>query len=143
MIEGHAQGSYAPRKNSATAFLHEGAFLAEAACGIVSYMGRKRTYIRDWRKAKGYTLDQMVGRLDTIGVATTGASLSRIERGEQPYSQDIIEAIAESLGVSVAQLVEDDPAKPPAQVFDFVRHLSEKQAQQAASVLRAMFEKSA
>jgi len=106
-------------------------------------MDRKQTYIRAWREKKGYTLDQMVGRMEIAGVPTTGATLSRIERGKQPYSQDIIEAIAEALGVTVAQLVEDNPEIPSSPVIDFVRHLTQKEAAQAEAVLRAMFEKSA
>lgn len=102
-------------------------------------MDRKATYIRAWRKERGYTLDDMVGRLEVIGVPITGASLSRIERGQQPYSQDIIEAIAEALGVKVAQLIEHDPTIPQAKVIDFLAHLDAKDAAQAEAVLRAMF----
>jgi transcriptional regulator with XRE-family HTH domain len=102
-------------------------------------MARKRTYIRAWREKKGLTLDQMVGRLDEIGVKITGASLSRIERGIQPYSQDIIEAIAESLELTVSQLVEHDPHIEKSEVIDFVQHLDAKQSRQARDVLRAMF----
>lgn len=106
-------------------------------------MDRKATYIRAWREKKGFTLDQMVGRLDAIGMQTTGATLSRIERGKQPYSQDIIEGIAAALNVTVAQLVEDNPDIPSAPVADFIRHLTDKEAAQAEAVLRAMFEKRA
>jgi transcriptional regulator with XRE-family HTH domain len=111
-------------------------------------MGRKATYLRAWREAGGamrkpggYTLNDMVGRLAELGVPTTVATLSRIERGIHPYSQDILEAIADALGVSVAALVEDDPTKPDAEVVDFLRHLDEQQQQQAAAVLKAMFGK--
>jgi transcriptional regulator with XRE-family HTH domain len=67
-------------------------------------MARKPTYIRAWREKRGHTLDDMVGRLDALGVKITGASLSRIERGIQPYNQDTLEAIAEALNVTVGQL---------------------------------------
>ena len=106
-------------------------------------MDRKPTYIRAWRKHEGYTLDQMVSRLEVLGVSTTGASLSRIERGEQPYSQDILEAIAEALGKTVAQLVEHNPAIKPSPVVDFLAHLDAKDAARAETVLRAMFAESA
>ena len=102
-------------------------------------MARKRTYIRAWREKRGYTLDDMVGRLDAIGVAMTGASLSRIERGLQPYSQDALEAIAEALNVSAADLLENNPDIPDAQIIDLTRHLGPKEKEQAVSVLRAMF----
>ena len=106
-------------------------------------MDRKATYIRAWRKERGYTLDDMVGRLDTIGVATTGATLSRIETGKQPYSQDLLEAIAGALDVSVAQLLEHNPAIKPSPVSDLMQHLDAKQREQAEAVLRAMFPDSA
>jgi transcriptional regulator with XRE-family HTH domain len=104
-------------------------------------MGRKATYIRSWRKHRGFTLDQMVGRMAEIGVETTGATLSRIERGQQPYSQDILEAIAEALNVSPADLIENNPELPEAEVIDFLRHLDERDRQQASAVLKAMFGK--
>lgn len=102
-------------------------------------MARKPTYIRAWRKHRRYTLEDMVGRLEVLGVAITGASISRIERGEQPYSQDTLEAIAEALDVSVADLIENDPTIPSAKVIDFFQHLDAKEAEQAEKVLRAMF----
>ena len=102
-------------------------------------MARKATYIRAWREKKGHTLDDMVGRMEVLGVKITGASLSRIERGIQPYNQDLLEAIAEALGVTVAQLVEHNPNLPGAVVVDFVQRLDEKQAEQAGAVLKAMF----
>jgi transcriptional regulator with XRE-family HTH domain len=106
-------------------------------------MARKRTYIRAWREKRGYTLDDMLGRLDAIGTKITGASLSRIERGIQPYSQDILEAIAEAMNLTVADLLENDPNVPEAEILDFVKRLSERERQQAESVLRAMFEERA
>ncbi len=102
-------------------------------------MARKRTYIRAWREKRGYTLDDMIGRLDAIGTKVTGASLSRIERGLQPYSQDILEAIASAMNLAVADLIENDPDVPEAEILDMVRHLDERQRRQAESVLKAMF----
>lgn len=138
MIEGHSP-SYIGCKSTSSANLHEEAFFPEGQRGILSYMARKATYIRAWRDEKGFTLEDMVGRLAVLGVDTTGASLSRIERGIQPYSQDTLEAIADALDVSVAQLIEDNPELPPAKILDFVRHLSDIEAAQADKVLRAMF----
>jgi transcriptional regulator with XRE-family HTH domain len=102
-------------------------------------MGRKATYIRAWREAKDYTLEQMVGRLAELNVPITAASLSRIERSIQPYSQDLLEAIADALGVTVAQLIEHDPAIPQSEVIDLVQRLSSPDAQRAGDVLKAMF----
>jgi transcriptional regulator with XRE-family HTH domain len=102
-------------------------------------MARKPTYIRAWREEKGFTLDQMVGRLAELGVDTTAASLSRIERGKQPYSQDIIEAIAEALSVTMSHLTERNPKLPPAKIISILDHLNIQEVQRAEDVLRAMF----
>jgi transcriptional regulator with XRE-family HTH domain len=102
-------------------------------------MERKATYIRAWRTERGYSLDDMVGRLAVLGVETTGASLSRIERGIQPYNQDMLEAIASALNVPASYLIERNPALPPAKVIDFLARLNNDEADQAEKVLRAMF----
>lgn len=102
-------------------------------------MERKATYIRAWRNKLGYSLDDMVGRLAALGVETTGASLSRIERGIQPYNQDMLEAIAAALNVEAWQLIRDNPDLPPAKIYDLVPRLTNDEAEQADKVLRAMF----
>lgn len=101
-------------------------------------MGRKPTYIREWRQKRGHTLAAMIGRLEVLGVNITEASLSRIERGVQPYSQDILEALAQALDVEEWQLLRDHPEKE-GQVVDFMVHLDEKERKQAIAVLQAMF----
>ena len=102
-------------------------------------MPRKATYIRAWRKKRGHSLDEVVGRLAVLGVPMTGASLSRIERGIQPYSQDMLEALADALDVSVSQLIEHNPEMPGATIYRFMSHLNVDDAKQAENVLRAMF----
>lgn len=67
----------------------------------------RRTFIRQWREFRGLTLEQLADR-----IASTHASLSRIERGLQPYSQPILEAIADALGCDVADLLVRNPEDP-------------------------------
>jgi transcriptional regulator with XRE-family HTH domain len=75
----------------------------------------RRTYIRDWRLAKSMTLEALADRVGERIGGMTHASLSRIERGLQPYSQPILEAIADELtGGDVASLLMRDPADPLA-----------------------------
>lgn len=131
--------TYMGCKLPASPNLHGAAFYGDNLCGMLPYMDRKPTYLRAWRLKRGYTQDDMLGRLEVLGVSITGASLSRIERGLQPYSQDVIEAIATALDVTVAQLLEHNPDLPGSQVIDFVAHLTAKEQAQAESVLRAMF----
>lgn len=67
----------------------------------------RRTFIRQWRDHRGLTLEQLAER-----VGSTHVSLSRIERGLQPYSQPLLEAIAEALQTDVASLLMRDPSGP-------------------------------
>ena len=70
---------------------------------------RRPTYIRVWRKHRGLTLAQLADRLQTeLEVAISEGQISRIERGETPYSQDILEAFAAALAVA------PDTTDPPA-----------------------------
>lgn len=72
---------------------------------------RRRTFrvtkIRQWREHRGLTLEQLADR-----IGTTHASLSRIERGLQPYTQPMLEAIAEALQTDPASLIMRDPTDP-------------------------------
>jgi transcriptional regulator with XRE-family HTH domain len=83
-------------------------------------MGRKRviarfrrqirpTYIRAWRQYRELTLQATADRVGTSIGGFTHASLSRIERGLQPYSQPVLEALADALGTDTASLLMRDP----------------------------------
>ena len=64
---------------------------------VVSRLKRPygRTFIRNWRAHRNLTLAQLAQR-----IGTTHATLSRIERGLQPYNQPLLEALAEARGVA-------------------------------------------
>ena len=70
---------------------------------------RLKTFIRSWREHRRLTQDQLADRLDI-----SKAQLSRIENGQQPYSQDFLEACAEALGTDPASLIMRDPDDPDA-----------------------------
>lgn len=67
----------------------------------------RRTFIRQWREFRDLTLEQLAER-----VGTTHASLSRVERGLQPYSQALLEDLAEALQTDTASLLMRDPTDP-------------------------------
>jgi transcriptional regulator with XRE-family HTH domain len=71
-----------------------------------------RTYIREWREYKGLTLERLAERVGERIGGFTHASLSRIERGLQPYSQPVLEAIANALGTDPASLLMRNPTDP-------------------------------
>lgn len=72
----------------------------------------RRTFIRQWRDHRGLTLEQLADRVGGDLGGFTHASLSRIERGLQPYSQALLEAIADALMTDVPSLLTRDPEDP-------------------------------
>jgi transcriptional regulator with XRE-family HTH domain len=65
---------------------------------------RRKTYFREWRLALGLSLEAAAAAL-----GTSGATLSRIERGRQPYNQDLLEKAAALYGCDPAELLVQDP----------------------------------
>src|SRR5450631_997804 len=82
----------------------------------------KWNFIRAWREFRGRTLMELAETLREVhGIKITHASLSRIERGLQPYSQPILEALAAELtGGDEASLLIRHPSDPDGiwQVWD-------------------------
>lgn len=70
-------------------------------------------FIREWRLSKNLSLRKLADRLltDNLEPIISYASLSRIEKGSQPYTQDVLEAIADALGTSPAALLMFDPSR--------------------------------
>lgn len=65
---------------------------------------RRRTFIREWREFRGLSQEALGARLET-----SGGSISRIETGQQPYTQDTLEALAEALMTDPASLLMRNP----------------------------------
>jgi transcriptional regulator with XRE-family HTH domain len=68
--------------------------------------------IRGIRQALGRTLEEVA-----FDAGTDASNLSRIERGQQRYSTEVLERIATALGLTMSALyarMEDDSARPPA-----------------------------
>lgn len=70
---------------------------------------RRKTFIAAWREHRGLTQDQLAERLES-----SKASISRIESGQQPYTQDFLEAAAAALRTDVASLLMRDPTSKDA-----------------------------
>ena len=73
--------------------------------------GRKRrpTFFKQWRIHRHLSQERLAERLDT-----SVASVSRIETGRQPYTQDYLEALASALQTDPASLLMRDPSDPEA-----------------------------
>jgi len=95
-------------------------------------------YIRAWRKHRKLTLEKVV---ELVGDLTT-ASLSRIERSQQPYNQGTLEALAGALRCSPADLLAKDPKDAPDELGDLLKSLPPHIRAQAIRLIRALQETS-
>lgn len=67
----------------------------------------RRTFLREWRKHRARTLVQVAEHLNM-----THGQLSKIERGDQPYNQALLEALADLYMCDVVDLLIRAPADP-------------------------------
>lgn len=65
----------------------------------------RRHYIREWRKFRGLTQEQLAGR---IGMAAS--TISQLENDKQDYSQATLEALASALSCEPGDLLMRNPA---------------------------------
>lgn len=92
----------------------------------------RRTFIREWRKYRDLTLEQLAERLDM-----TSSHLSMLERGQRAYTQDTLEAIADALMTDVASLLMRDPSDPEA-IWTIWEQAKPGQRKQIVDVARAL-----
>lgn len=64
-------------------------------------------------------------------------SLARIETGDQPYSQPILEALADALDVPIESLLAHDP-KSPDRIWSIWSQMTQAQKRQAVLILEAL-----
>jgi transcriptional regulator with XRE-family HTH domain len=69
----------------------------------------RRTYIREWRKSRGLTLEQLAERIEM-----TSSHLSMLERGQRGYAQETLEAIAHALHTDPGSLLMRNPGEDGA-----------------------------
>ena len=67
-----------------------------------------RTYIREWREHRGRTLEELA---EIVGC--TAGAISNVERMASGYTQGMLEALADALAVSAADLISRHPDDTP------------------------------
>lgn len=70
---------------------------------------RQKTYFREWRKYRGYTLEQVAEQ-----AGMTAGNLSAMERGTQNYTQKGLEALATVYRAEPGWLLMVDPSRDEA-----------------------------
>lgn len=103
----------------------------------------RKTYIKEWREKRGLSLRRLADRLEQSpggDLMISHSSIGRIEKGQQPYSQPILEAIATALGVTASMLLEMNPEKD-GDVIDITLRLNKAPLElrkQAIDILEAL-----
>ena len=93
---------------------------------------RPKHRIREWRKHRGLTQEQLAER---IGIARS--YLTKIERGSRRYDQPFLEAAAEALRCEPANLINVDPTAPDG-LWSILETLTVPERAQAVAVLKAL-----
>lgn len=70
---------------------------------------KRRTFIREWRKYRNLTQEQLASRVDMVP-----SNLSMLERGVRGYTQDTLEALAMALQTDAASLLMRNPENDSA-----------------------------
>lgn len=99
-------------------------------------------YIKAWRERRRLSLRRLAARLEDEpgGKHLSHASLSRIEKGKQPYDEGILEALSIALGVPKSVLLEVHPDKE-GKVEDLLRRLDERKRAEAVDFLEYLAKK--
>jgi transcriptional regulator with XRE-family HTH domain len=94
----------------------------------------RRTFIRQWREHRGYSLDRLAGM-----VPMDKSNLSKVERGILPYNQEMLERLAESLMTDPASLLMRDPTNQDA-IWTIWANANPGERQQIEAVARALIQ---
>ncbi len=99
-------------------------------------------YIREWRDFRGLSLRRLADRMETSPgeQLTSHANIGRIESFQQPYSQEIVEALAVALECTVPELLTVDPSKE-SEVIDLMRMIREKDLATVRAILEGLPDK--
>jgi transcriptional regulator with XRE-family HTH domain len=93
---------------------------------------RPHHFIKQWRKHRGLTQEQLAER---IGIARS--YLTKIERGDRRYDQPFLEAAADALRCDPGDLIMRDPTDPEM-IWSIWERLSPVERVQAIAVIRAI-----
>jgi transcriptional regulator with XRE-family HTH domain len=93
---------------------------------------RPRYYFREWRKHRDLTQEQLA---DRIGVSSP--TISQLERGIQGFRNETLEALADALNCTPADLLGVNPKKE-GKVVDIMALLREKSEEERADALELL-----
>jgi transcriptional regulator with XRE-family HTH domain len=84
-----------------------------------------RTYLAQWREFRHMSQDDLAAALDEHSQdGISGASISRIESGIHPYSQDFLEAAAIVLQCTPGDIISRDPFRASGEIDQAIELLN-------------------
>lgn len=89
------------------------------------------TFLKVWRKHRGLTQEAAASRL-----GMDRSNLSKIERGEVPYNQALLEAAADAYQCEPADLIMRDPNSPIWTLMDTIRKLPDNKQREVMGILK-------
>jgi len=96
---------------------------------------RSKTFLRAWRLSRDMTQEEVAEKVE-VNFTTIG----RLERGEIPYNQDILEKLALIYGCDASDFLENDPLKPspPKLIINNIRKAPPDLQRQILAVVETM-----
>lgn len=92
----------------------------------------QRWFLKEWRKYRGLTQDQLADRADL-----SKGFISNLESGGREYTQATLEQLAEALRCEPADLLMRDPSKADS-LWSIYDALSPPERQQAVQLIRVI-----
>lgn len=99
---------------------------------ILLCMRGTKTFIRQWRRHRRLSLVQLAER-----VGISHGQLSKVERDKRPYSQPLLEKLAEELGTDPASLLMRDPTDPEG-IWSIWEQVPATERPRALTILKAL-----
>lgn len=99
----------------------------------------KPIYLREWRQHRKLSQLALAALMtkDDGHQMVTNVSISRIEKGLQPYTQPVLEALAEALETTPAALIQFPPGET-ADLFNRIVALDEEKRKQLKAFIDAI-----
>lgn len=91
----------------------------------------RKTFIREWRKFRGYTLEELA---EKIGVTPT--AISNIETLRSGYTQGMLETLAQALECEPWELICRDPSESTAEIDPLWQQANARQKRQIVDMAR-------
>jgi transcriptional regulator with XRE-family HTH domain len=84
----------------------------------------QRTFLREWRNHRDLSLESVAAQ-----IGMTHGNLSRIERGRQPYDEELLDGLAKVYECSPVDLLSRHPSDPEGlyAIWDGLRETQRRQ----------------